>query len=318
MNSTLDDTNFCNGYFKYISNFILTFIGIFGYVLNILSSFIFFKIIRDIKAKTKNEDLFKYLFIKSLSNTYLCTINTFEPFKTFIFANVITTFAFQVIYQIFFNYFIYVFELFSTLTEVASIMNRYRKLINKYTFFDKISIVIFVILMLIYCCGFYVYKFIDDRVESVDNSTETIYILNEKVLGETSVILGYIHSSIRDGVCTVLMIIFNYLTLKEIKKFNVNKKKLVKANTFRNNGIEKGEKAEKRLTLMVLISTSMCLFCNGIVFIKYVSPEPIHSNECLGNLADLFFWTPNTIHFFLYYNFNVSFRNCFKFLILKK
>ena len=324
MNETAENKeniNFCNGLLKDFDFYLLIIFGVVGTLLNTSSGIFFYKIIHD--SKNQNEDLFKYLFFKSCSATYLSVYLIFDKCEQTIFSELLKTYSFLIFRQIFFNYFVFVCELFSILMEVATIFNRYRTITKTnriYILVNKLNINIVIIACFIYSCLFYIYIFIDEIVVEnkveIANQTRIIFTIKEKVLGEDSIILGYVHSSVRDGLCTLIIVIINILTLIQMKKINSNKQKLIRVNSIFSIK-DKGNKAEQRLTVMVLLVTTIGLFSNGLTFIQYVFPEPIRSNECLQHASQITFWIANSINFFLYYIFNLNFKKYFNNFILK-
>ena len=248
MNLTLNETPshdiFCATTRVIYEVYIEITIGFIGIILNLFNIIVFFILVRD---KHHRDDLFKYLFVKSLVDTYLSLyVFIFQIFDRIKFQQE-RILVFQIFYLVVFIYFAFAFELLSMFLEVVSIWNIYRTFGNKGNRKTRFKLAIY--MMVLYSFGFYVYKLVDYRIEPelVNNSTETIYKINGKKLGQLSIIFGYIHSITRDGICVLLIFILNMLILVKMKRVILRKKTLKQ----RDNVIERGkvDRTELRLSL---------------------------------------------------------------------
>lgn len=301
-----EPNSFCNIlsdiYFIYIE----LLIGIIGTLLNLFCIIIFFKLVRSINT---NDNLLKYLFIKSIIDTFLSlliiTLNVIE--KVY---HEETSFVYQVFSMLFFSYIPLVCELVSMLLEVASILNRYGALKNSLRSYSaKIGFKTKISLMFAYSSAFYAYKLFDEKIISETiinkNQTQITYTIQKNNLGNVAIILGYIHSSVRDGLCVLLILALNVLSFVELRKIMKNKKNI------QLNKKEKTLKAELRLTMMIIATTSATFFGHILMFIRYMRVTFLNSNACFIVFSEFTFWSCNAFNFILYFYFNLNFKKTF-------
>ena len=308
MNSTFGNNeydSFCYNFSLIYYNYIKTPILIIGTIANIICVAIFYKLIRN---STQNDNLNKYLLIKSIADTYI----SIQPLITKLFnlSKSDKSYFYQVFNLIFFNYFLVISELMSMFLEVASILNRYFTFTKINKKLEKIGFKSAVIFMLVYSFGFYSYKFFDLKISSVVDykTNETYFKLNTNKLGGIGIILGYIHSTVRDGICVLLLFILNILTLIKLRK--VMKKK---AN-LQSKSLAKDKKATKtgfRLTMMVVATTTITFFNVVLMIIKYANINVINSNDCFLAFISFTFFMCNSVNFVLYFYFNLNFKRIF-------
>ena len=314
MNSTLENNeydSFCFKLFAIYSNYMELSIGIIGTILNFICTFIFYKLIRNSNQK---DNLNKYLLVKSIADTYISidvmvirSINLFKSDKSFVY---------QIFNLIFLRYIVLAFELISMFLEIASILNRYFTLTRVNKKFENIGFKTKVCIMVVYSFGFYTYRFFDEQIESYTdvNSNQTFYKLTINKLDSISIILGYIHSTVRDGICVLLIFILNILTLIKLRKMLKNKKHF----QFTNASKEKQEQFELRLTKMIIGTTSITFFGHILTFIEYITVNVINSNNCFSTFSSFTFFACNSFNFVLYYFFNLNFKRVFLSIISYK
>ena len=253
MNSTFQNSqnySFCNNLLTIYNSYIKVLIGVIGTVLNFICIIIFYKLIRN---STQKDNLNKYFLIKSIADTLTYVIIMTQSASL---STAHKNYAYQVIYLIVNRYLLFAFELISMILEIASILNRYFAFTRIHKKLEKIGFKAVVSFMLIYSFGFYVYKFFDEKIERATNinTNETYYKIAINTLGDISFVLGYIHSTVRDGICVLLILILNILTLIRLRKMMKNKKHLQSKSLSSD---KKLNQTGIRLTKMVVATASI-------------------------------------------------------------
>ena len=220
MNSTFQNSqnySFCNNLLTIYNSYTKVLIGVIGTVLNFICIVIFYKLIR---ISTQKDNLNKYLLIKSIADTLTYVIIMTQSAN---YSNSDTSLVYQVFDLIFFRYGLFVSVLISMFLEIASILNRYFTFTRINKKLDKVGFKAVVSFILIYSFGFYVYKFLDEKIEMATNvkTNQTYYKIAINKLGNISIILGYIHSTVRDGICVILILILNILTYIKLRKVRI-------------------------------------------------------------------------------------------------
>ena len=100
--------------------------------------------------------------------------------------------------------------------------------------------------------------------------------------------MGYIHTTLRDGLCVLIIIVLNVLTVIQIRNMLSKKKILTKGSKS-----ERVQNAETRLTLMVFTMSTLTFIGHGFNFVAYVNPK---NNFFLDNF---FFFTTTKKYFLL-------------------
>ena len=299
-----DMASFCTQIYKNHSFYWELIMPIFSVILNFACMLVFIRLIRSQRQK---DDLFKYFLAKSIVDTYLSAIFILNNF----FNNELTLFnqffLLKQLYLIFGIYFSFALQLTSMFLEVASSFNRYRMLTNTFHAMNKISYKLVIFFMFAYSFMFYVYKFYEVKVQAslLDENNVTVYMY-ASVSAKLSKSLGYVHSFVRDGICVLVIIVLNVLTVYEMRKMILRKKILV-----RRPSRAKAARAETRLTLMVLTISSISIVAHGLLITYYMSPRDsfFQSNTCFEAVSFLFYSFSYEINFFLYYFFNTNFKN---------
>ena len=164
-----------------------------------------------------------------------------------------------------------------------------------------------ILLSCVYSFGFYSYKFISLQVvESSNNISTDGYVVQTEEIDKT---MGYIHTTLRDGLCVLLIIVLNILTVIQIRNMLSKKKNLTKGSKS-----ERVQNAETRLTLMVFTMSTLTFIGHGFNFVAYVNPKNnfFWANGCYRTLKYVLFWYSYEINFFFYYFFNLNFQKIVK------
>ncbi len=321
-NTTLDSSveiikcfsplNFCLLYFQLS-------IAIAGFLLNLICVRVFVKLL---SLKGNNNDLFRYLSIKSAADAYILFVmwfdQIFDPDEYYgqrsLKEYVDKLYFLKVTYLIFGFYCGYSLRLISIFSEVLSVFNRYRLLTKRFDILNKLPFGIVCLGIFSYSFGFYSYKFFSIKIINFNNfSSENNYeYVKDKELDNK---MGYIHSGVRDGMCVLVILVINILTMVEIKKLLKKKKKM-----FKEKNKQKNHMAEIRLTIMVFVLSFIGVLAHSLQMVQYFSPDYFffNTNECFIILFDLIFNACSfPFNFFLYYFFNLKFKKHFSNMVFE-
>ena len=309
MNLTLiKNEDFCTELTNAYNAYIEKSIGAISFILNIICIFVFRKIVR-----VQNEEVYRYLLVKSIADTYTSLRTILKSVLNCQDCVVEHVYAMKIVYLVFFLYIDYSTEFLSILIQMAAIFNRYRFLTQRFKWFDKISYKIVILIVTMLSFLFHIYVLFDNRITSKtrNNTTDTIYSIKGGHLGQTGLILNYIQVTIRDIIFVVIILILNVLTLRWIKVVMKKKKCMQRVNISVNSRkiLNKSEKAEHRLTLMVVATSINILTAYGIsLFNVLAKTETISPNKCFISISYFHYWFSFSFYFFIYFYFNLSFK----------
>ena len=280
-------------------------IGAFAFVTNLTCIIVFSQIIRFHK-----EEVYKYLICKSIVDTYISVRVTFKSVLNCTNCDIEKIYSWKIVYWIFFIYVDYAAELLSMLFEIAASFNRYRLLTQRFKKFDKISYKLVISLMTVYSFVFYIYLLFDNTIIAKTKNNVTAYSFNSASLGTLSTYIGYVHSVSRNVVCVVFIIVLDVLTLRSVK-IAMKRKLLVlsdKKSEKKSKVVSKSEKAELRITLMVVATSVVIFMAYGMSFIKWLQISAISTNNCYITATYIIYWMSFSLYFFIYFHFNLSFK----------
>ena len=316
--TTLYDVSPCDIFIFVYQSYIKQVIGGLGTILNLISALVFACIIRNSNAKQQN-DLFKYLLLKTVCDTYISVRTTLRTPLICKNCPIEKIYAFKIITVIFFDYIQYAVNLLSTLTTVASGFNLLRSIDNNLSFFNRMPVALPVALMSVASFAFYVYKLFDFRIDATfrnNSSTEPVYELKYGQLQSVSNILDRTQSILVDGACQVVVIALNVLTALKVKQILQNKHKLTALKQPRASlKAKNADKAQLRLVFMIMATSTLAFVCSGINLVKFLNVFP--KNECYSAWTDCVYWTQYDFKFFVYYFFNLSFQSIIDRLLVR-
>ena len=304
-------------------------ISILGFILNLINIFIFIKIIY---KRNQTDNLFKYFLTKSLSDFYVNMFGVVMGLVDIYFTNQVQPFIQFCLFRLIFDeYMCFVFQSISMLCDVASSLNRYKSITNGFKFSNKISIIIKILLMSSYSLIYYSFKLFQkycavtspistslNNSNSTSSSHKPLYKIDHyKHFKQTPIDLGFslTHTIIRDGICTMLIIIFNLLILFQMRKLIKSKKSINPTNNTSSKN-EKATQAQKNLNRMVLLTSTFTLICHLLLFIYYL-PIQITANPCYKTIMLILFYLSLSINFFTYFKFNLHFKRLFLSYIIR-
>jgi hypothetical protein len=138
-----------------------------------------------------------------------------------------------------------------------------------------------------------------------------MFSITSSNLGEASFVFGYIHTFMKDFVGLISILILNILTLFSVRN-SLSRKKLMVSIKKSNKD---NEKAELRLTVMVMATSVVLFIAYGLSIIKWLKIPVLQTNKCFITLTYIIYWLSFTVNFFFYYNFNLNFKQiAFSFL----
>ena len=325
----VNDASFCNTMKNINENYLQLINGIFGACVNLICTVVFTKMIQD---KSMKEGVFKYLLFKSMVDTYISLRFSLGRLIKCQYCELDDYYFVKLFYWIFCIYIGFSVQLISILCDIASSFNRYRLLTMRFKVFNRISFKLAIGLICTYSFSFYAYKIVGFTIveysRTENNLTRSIYILNSSaripsnLSNQTSEILGYIHSFVRDGLCVFVLLVLNILTLVEIRRAMHKKKNLIRQNSSASavksgggvrNTVIKAHKAQLRLTMMVFTMSSVALISHGLIFIEYfkILSRFMRNNKCMNVVNLMSYELQYSVNFFLYLCFNLNFRKVF-------
>ena len=293
----------CSDFYSFFDTYLKMTFGMLGFFLNTACVAIFVEIMR---TQRTSEHLFKYFLVKSITDTFLALLYFLYALfsQSQAYSIIERSYTLHLVHFINSYYLLFSMQLLSIFCELAACFSRYRKSAGKFKILDKLSYKVVIFLMFIYSFGFYSYKFASNHViEIVNNGTEVTYAITSSELNKT---MGYIHSFVRDGLCVLIIIVLNVLTVVQIKTVLSKKRTLVKSHTN-----ERTNNAEIRLALMVLTMSTLAFIGHGLILIGYLNPEENNfflKPGCYRALAEILYWLAYEVNFFFYYLFNLNFR----------
>jgi len=299
---------FCESLTDVYNNYIEKSIGIFGFITNLCCILVFIKIVR-----LQKSDIYKYLLYKSILDAYICLRITFKSILNCQDCIVEHFFTLKVIYLVFFIYIFYAVEFISIYCQIVSCFNRYRVVTFHFKILEKITYKIVLASITCYSLLFYIYQLFDNKIvlSQKMNSTKDMFSITNSNLGEASFVFGYIHTFMKDFVGLISILVLNILTLYSVRH-SLSKKKLI-VSIKRSN--KDNEKAELRLTVMVMATSVILFIAYGLSIIKWLKIPVLQTNKCFITLAYIIYWLSFTVNFFFYYYFNLNFKQiAFNFL----
>jgi hypothetical protein len=309
-----------NDFFYSYLKLLISAIGLFFNILCIIG----FTRSKNFKNQSSNMNVFKYLLIKSYCDAYLLAHNVvFCLLFMFIKPEFYLNYSLCVFRLIFEEYFDYIAELVSMFCEIGANFNRYRTITNKYEFLNKIPFVAKAFTMFFYAFGFYAYKFFQFTCIPLDNlynDSSIGYNLTLKYEKKYTIeykTLFFIHSIVRDGLSILIVLILNIITMQFMKKALSAKSNMAKKSGGQQNNANNSEKianAEKNVTHLVIVSGFITIFGHILFLVYHLPVDIIHNDDCLNMISSILFYFSYSFNFFIYYMFNIHFKNYFKML----
>lgn len=367
-NETGED--FCEKALNYYHTYVEICISVAGVCVNFLNMLIFMS--KKINVNKSNVNIksshymYKYLALKSLCDcvfmfqniTYLMLEcdqgNNFTTMETdhcsFTSRLFRSNYYVKVFNLIFTFYFGFICQLSSMLCDVAATLDRYLLITRKSNNFSprRINYKYFIGLILSYACAFYIYKpFQLDIItfnETLTNSGESVITYHFKPSNftdsDTSVVLDFVHTIVRDAWCVLLLVLLNAVILVKLKK-TLDRKKMIayQMNTVIERTSIKAPRRtttkldtamslappqnsnsnEFRLTVMVVLIGLVNIVGHLPLIIHYIPIERRKDvlGPCFQTIKHLFYYLSFTVNIFFYYHFNMNYRRLFNNIFVK-
>jgi len=278
--------------------------SVFGFPLNIVSLIVFTIILR--QSQTQSNDFYKYYWTKTLVDTLVLLTNIVISLINKICSGCTYNYSWR-----YFNYWMNLYisfslSMISIFLDSAAAFNIYRTLSQRFKILDRLPTTLVIATGVVSSFLFYIYKLYERNViEKIDylNGNRTIYKIDFGEFRWTTAGSSFrlMNSIIRDGIFVSIIIVLNILILVNMKIIMTNKKKLS------NSKNSKRQKVELKMTLMVVISSSITAFVHLITLIHYF----IYLNSDFDPIFEMIqmafftasFFTSNFIYFFFNNNF---------------
>lgn len=244
-----------------------------------------------------------------------------------------------------FKYFSQVFKFCCIITEISISYSRVVKILNqknKFTnFFNKISLKIYVCLLVLSGMAFYSIRFSQYYINTnLSNGYFTFY--NSDPFGFPEeygrMILSFFYNSIVSILSVIVIFLIDFYLLKRVKQQNKEKLKMINVNLGTKKSIQKTindcNKREERITRLIVFNTIfMCiirlpeivsLLLYFIVNVLKYSISKKHNNYYVYSelslaqiidYGDFMFGLNGTFQFIIFFYFNTNFRNSFSMLL---
>ena len=310
-NQTLNKAISCDRGELILTLYLFPIIFLFGLVLNIVCTVIFYRITFQNTRKQDTNKMFEIYFYKSLNYSLVFLSNIFSPLYYCSSCESRYYLVMQIWYIVFHQYFLVLLGTYSAYLEILATLDRF--LIFKPNIKERISILKskhfyrnLMIILFIFCIGFYTHRLLDYKINSTLSNNTYRYEISLTGLSKTDLQKAFkiIHTILRDIIGISLTIIMSIIILKTMRIIIQNKKLVMNKSNE-----DKISNTEKQNTKMVVIT--------NIVFIIGRTPICIY-NFLLGsnlelclfyNLSRFFLYFSYSIDFFIYLGFNKKFRN---------
>lgn len=307
--------SYCENFDYLNDNYIATTFASIGVILNALCLFVFTKIILKSKSDVR---IFIYLLFKTLFDILTLMHRCINPIfncKTCYWYTYYITNLFSIIMG---DYLKFVFPFCSILCELFSVLERYLCINSnsKISLIKKVPSKFFIIFVFAFGSAFYVYRLfekdiisketkIDKKGNNTSGPKEIKYKLVDSAFSSTDLDFAFrmIHTIFRDIICVFALLLLNILLLRKFKTIIKNKKKLG------NKVNAKAEASEKNITIMIMIISVLSIVGHIPTFLKYM--PYFNENKCIKSMVVLFTIISISFNFFVYFKFNVVFKNFF-------
>ena len=299
--------DFCDNLTDYFNRYIEKSIGAISFILNMLCVLVFLKITR-----FQKEEIYKYLLFKSIIDSYISLRITLKSVFNCQDCELEKSFGIKIFYLVFIIYLDYAAEIISIVCELVANFNRYRFLTKSFQFLEKLSYKMTIFLMTLYALLFCIYLLFDNKITSKQklNGTITVYSIKDNNFGSAGLAWGYAHTITRNFIFVAAILIVNIMTLRSVK--GILRKKDIMLNHHelgkKSKIVKHNEKAELKLTLMVMATSGVIFVACGMNFIKWLKVFVFTTNKCYITVTYIIYWLSFSLYFFIYFYFNQSFK----------
>ena len=300
------EESFYSCYSYEVGNYIGVVLAAPGVVANIINIIVFSH------ESLRSAPINRFFLAKSCSDLYFMLVNILEPLTECSDCVVYYWYAFRVFEWIYRDYLNFIAQLSSMMLEVMVTFERYAILSTSFKIYKNTDRRIFIFVIFLFCALFYSYKFVAlEVIEATDSFDQPIYYLNFNEFGRTKwrFLLDSTHSSLRDGLCVVLIIIFNCFIIMNIKQ------------TIRNSHMNsqlnwrlKRDRAEHKVTVMVILTGISTVIAHSLQFLYFVPiPElrSVTTSDCYVDVMLILAVLSYEINFVFYLMFNKIYKKTF-------
>jgi hypothetical protein len=310
MNFTI--TNSSHNLFEIIIEYyLLNILNCLGILFNIICIIIFYKII---KGEQSNQGhLFKYLFMKSISDFLFCLVSVPIIFYYRKDSTINDSYIMQVWFLVCYYYLSSILSQMSIWFEIFALIDCLCLLSMKFQWhksklcFKIVSISLIIIFLIIYSVDFFVFK--------IERKPNGGYQFSKKSFEETKFVhfFAFFITTIRDVLPIGISFILNGFILLHIKQSTNNRRRMAYMNktsvtTQANELIAKSLQAEQNKTKMIIFTSCMHILHLPIVILNFKLFN-IQSNFLLKQFCIVSFSSYYVFPIVSYILFNSTFRN---------
>lgn len=314
----------CDSMYKVYHIYIDKLLNSIGLAFNVLNILVFVKLLA---SKNVKSDMFKYLMIKSIFDAYYNFRNLIFIIYDCIDCSINENQFFLIFLWIFVIYFGYVVQLLSICCEIGATFDRYQHISNKLKMFKRTSYKFNLSIAFLFSLIFYLNKIFERTLttrHNGSNSTTKEHILIFNSLGSSEVALkvDFVQSFVKNGVCVLIILVLNVLSLISIKKSMGNKRRMINRCNNKsenltlkmNKSIARNRvvKTELNVTIMVLTTGVLTVIGHGFMFVYNLPFMIQYANFCLYSITNFLFYLSITFNFVIYFIFYKNFRLTFK------
>jgi hypothetical protein len=297
--------------------FLITPSGYLGFILNMLSIFILYKI-----PSQQSTVLYKYLIVYCFNNQILCLTGglSFYVYSSRYIGVKLDKFA-KFYYCGIVNWVSITFYFFGNLLDIIINIERLSIFVKGLRKFTQINFLIaclvaFLISVIINVPS-YLRIYIKnenetymDLLENFNNISSIYSICGHGILNKNYILIG-LNIFIRDILSLITEIILSLLTLKQFRNYKKNKSKL-KTDT-RRNGDQKSKDSDVKLTLMTCYLSLLSIISHSTLCLSFAFfyIESVIFQSVLTLISYLAIFLKHAYSFFIFYNFNSNFKNTF-------
>lgn len=308
-----------------------------GLALNLINVIVFSLLIAS-SERTFKSSMFKYLLAKSVFDTYYMLRGLFlRFFWDCPGCNAKESLVEALFFWIGVFYLGHAASLMSMFCEIAATLSRFKAISQKLAILNRVSNKIVFLVMLVNTLIVYTYK-IFERTLIVERKNQTVLYrlrLNSFAASENLLLVEFMHSVFRDGVCVLIILVINVATIismhqsyKRKRRLTLNQpantRKRTRAETLNTSDenqstqsaparrtlleLRKFRRSENRLTVMVLMTGVIACIGHGVYF-AYSLPHH-QKSFCFYTITAFLFYSSYVINIFIYIYFNKGFRKC--------
>ena len=291
-----NEDTFCRHFFEFSSSYLSYIITLLSLLLNVICLAVFAKITR----QQRKENVYKYLLVKSVADTYVSLAHS-----AFVLHDTIFTFGHTnsgslskvTVYLVFGCYLSMSMHFVSIVCAIMSSCEVYRNSTGKFKIIDRVSHRIAIVIVFMGCYGFYglkMYTSMEMIIVPGKYSSDMYLLITNSNMYFAELIMVY--------AIPCLVITVNNILLAFVIKSTRGKNNL-HSNKSASTSIEctKVRPVAAIFAVNLLASNGLALNCISLLM-------PTLLGQCFDALSFLVFWSLFEINLILYYLFDTTFR----------